>query len=157
MHQSTYLYRNFHSVHHRLYVPYAFGALYNHPVEGFLLDTAGAAFASYMAGLSTREEILLFAISSFKTVDDHCGYKIPWDPFQIIWGNNAECWFADKHGFTGIRELKQAAQTTIFTISSLASRKTSHSPFSHTGLPVSPSPLASSYNSGTGIASSAHA
>lgn len=92
MHQSTYLYRNFHSVHHRLYVPYAFGALYNHPVEGFLLDTAGAAFASYMAGLSTREEILLFAISSFKTVDDHCGYKIPWDPFQIIWGNNAECW-----------------------------------------------------------------
>lgn len=33
-HESRWLYRNFHSHHHRLYVPYAFGALYNHPVEG---------------------------------------------------------------------------------------------------------------------------
>merc|ERR1712226_313352 len=36
-----FLHRLFHTVHHRLYVPYAFGALYNHPVEGFLLDTLG--------------------------------------------------------------------------------------------------------------------
>lgn len=33
-HESRFLYRHFHSHHHRLYVPYAFGALYNHPFEG---------------------------------------------------------------------------------------------------------------------------
>jgi hypothetical protein len=33
-HESRFLYKHFHSHHHRLYVPYAFGALYNHPLEG---------------------------------------------------------------------------------------------------------------------------
>ncbi len=30
-HRNKFLYRHFHSVHHELTVPYAFGALYNHP------------------------------------------------------------------------------------------------------------------------------
>jgi Fatty acid hydroxylase superfamily len=41
-HESRFLYRNFHSHHHRLYVPYAFGALYNHPLEG---EPGGALLA----------------------------------------------------------------------------------------------------------------
>jgi sphinganine C4-monooxygenase len=79
----------FHSRHHRLYVPYAYGALYNHPVEGFLLDTLGSGVAYLVMGLTTRQSILFFGISSAKTVDDHCGYKLPWDPFQRISSNNA--------------------------------------------------------------------
>ena len=47
MHEVRFLYRHLHSHHHRLYVPYAFGALYNHPLEGLLLDTAGAALAQH--------------------------------------------------------------------------------------------------------------
>lgn len=62
-----------HSWHHRLYVPYAFGALYNHPLEGFTLDTVGAMVAHTLAGLTTRQAILFFAVSTAKTVDDHCG------------------------------------------------------------------------------------
>ncbi|OBZ66389.1 Sphingolipid C4-hydroxylase SUR2 [Grifola frondosa] len=72
MHMNTWLYKKFHSVHHRLYVPYAFGALYNHPLEGFLLDTCGAGIAEAL------------------TVDDHCGYKLPWDPLQFMSPNNAD-------------------------------------------------------------------
>ena len=90
MHVNTYLYKKIHSYHHRLYVPYAFGALYNHPLEGFLLDTCGAALAEWIACLSTREAILLFAVSTLKTVDDHCGYKLPWDPLQLASPNNAD-------------------------------------------------------------------
>ncbi|KAK1807080.1 Sphingolipid C4-hydroxylase sur2, partial [Friedmanniomyces endolithicus] len=45
MHMNKYLYTAIHSRHHRLYVPYAYGALYNHPVEGFFLDTLGAGLA----------------------------------------------------------------------------------------------------------------
>ncbi|GAA5920670.1 hypothetical protein JCM1841_002886 [Sporobolomyces salmonicolor] len=89
-HQVTFLYRTIHSWHHRLYVPYAFGALYNHPVEGFVLDTCGAALAHTLAGLTTRQAILFFFISTAKTVDDHCGYAFPWDPLQHLFGNNAD-------------------------------------------------------------------
>lgn len=79
----------FHSRHHRLYVPYAYGALYNHPFEGFLLDTLGASIAYKVAGMNTRQGMAFFTGSTFKTVDDHCGYALPWDPLQHITSNNA--------------------------------------------------------------------
>ncbi|KAJ7281828.1 sphingosine hydroxylase [Mycena rebaudengoi] len=90
MHVNKFLYRHFHSWHHRLYVPYAFGALYNHPVEGFVLDSLGAVIAEALSGMTTRQAAFLFTISTLKTVDDHCGYRLPFDPFQIVSGNNAD-------------------------------------------------------------------
>lgn len=90
MHQSRFLYKHLHSVHHRLYVPYAFGALYNHPIEGFLLDTLGALLSETIAGLSIRQAMLFFVVSTCKTVDDHCGYSLPFDPLQLLSGNTAD-------------------------------------------------------------------
>ncbi|EDK42542.1 protein SUR2 [Lodderomyces elongisporus NRRL YB-4239] len=89
MHVNKTLYRRFHSRHHRLYVPFAFGALYNDPLEGFLLDTLGSGIASIVAGLSHREQIVLYTFATLKTVDDHCGYRLPYDIFQIIFPNNS--------------------------------------------------------------------
>jgi len=89
MHMNKWLYTTLHSRHHRLYVPYAYGALYNHPVEGFLLDTVGAGLAYKLSLLTMRQGMLFFAFSSMKTVDDHCGYALPWDPLQHMSGNNA--------------------------------------------------------------------
>lgn len=89
MHLNRFLYRHLHAVHHRLYVPYAFGALYNSLIEGFLLDTLGTGVAHLATGLSSREAIILYTFSTMKTVDDHCGYALPWDPFQIFFPNNA--------------------------------------------------------------------
>lgn len=89
MHTSPYLYRTFHSRHHSLYVPYAYGALYNHPFEGFLLDSLGTAIAYKAAGMYIREAMVLFCFATFKTVDDHCGYKLPYDPFQQLFPNNS--------------------------------------------------------------------
>ena len=79
----------FHSRHHRLYVPYAFGALYNHPFEGFLLDTLGASIAYKLSFMTARQGMWFFTCSTIKTVDDHCGYALPWDPLQHITSNNA--------------------------------------------------------------------
>ncbi|TKA55852.1 hypothetical protein B0A55_12665, partial [Friedmanniomyces simplex] len=89
MHMNKYLYTTFHSRHHRLYVPYAYGALYNHPFEGFLLDTLGAGLAYLLTGMTCRQSMWFFTLSTIKTVDDHCGYAIPWDPLQHLTGNNA--------------------------------------------------------------------
>lgn len=100
---NTFLYKKLHSVHHRLYVPYAFGALYNHPLEGFLLDTIGAVIAETLAHMSIREAMLLFVVSSLKTVDDHCGYCLPWDPLQMFSGNTAD--YHDIHHQVCVRSL----------------------------------------------------
>lgn len=78
-----------HARHHRLYVPYAYGALYNHPVEGFLLDTAGASLAYKFSLMSPRMGMWFFVCSTIKTVDDHCGYDFPFDPLQHMTSNNS--------------------------------------------------------------------
>ncbi|CAO3658872.1 unnamed protein product [Umbelopsis ramanniana] len=87
-HQNKFLYKHVHSHHHRLYVTYAFGALYNHPVEGFLLDSVGATLAFSVSGMSPRMGLVFFTFATLKTVDDHCGYAFPWDPLQLLFGNN---------------------------------------------------------------------
>ena len=90
MHMNRFLYRTLHSWHHRLHVPYSFGALYNHPIEGFILDSCGAVLAERAMGMSLRQATLLFTIATFKTVDDHCGYSLPFDPLQWFTSNNAD-------------------------------------------------------------------
>ncbi|KAG8624490.1 hypothetical protein KVT40_007557 [Elsinoe batatas] len=89
MHLNKWLYTQFHSRHHRLYVPYAYGALYNHPVEGFILDTLGAGVAYLLTGMTCRQAMWFFTCSTIKTVDDHCGYALPFDPLQHLTSNNA--------------------------------------------------------------------
>jgi sphinganine C4-monooxygenase len=89
MHMNKWLYTTFHARHHRLYVPYAYGALYNHPFEGFLLDTCGAGIAYLLTGMTCRQSMWFFTMSTIKTVDDHCGYAFPWDPLQHVTSNNA--------------------------------------------------------------------
>ncbi|KAN0061623.1 Sphingolipid C4-hydroxylase sur2 [Thecaphora frezii] len=103
-HESRWLYRNFHSHHHRLYVPYAFGALYNHPVEGLLLDSAGGALSHALALMTVRQGIVLFTFSTLKTVADHGGYAFPWylDPLHLVFPNNAE-YHDVHHQMTGLK------------------------------------------------------
>lgn len=70
-------------------MPYAYGALYNHPVEGFMLDTLGSGVAYLATFMTTRQGLVFFTASMIKTVDDHCGYAFPWDPLQHFTSNNA--------------------------------------------------------------------
>jgi sphinganine C4-monooxygenase len=89
MHHNKFLYRHIHSQHHRLVVPYAFGALYNHPIEGLLLDTIGGALSFLLSGMSPRASIFFFSFATIKTVDDHCGLWLPGNLFHILFRNNS--------------------------------------------------------------------
>ncbi|THU63432.1 hypothetical protein C4D60_Mb01t15680 [Musa balbisiana] len=71
----------FHSQHHRLVVPYAVGALYNHPLEGFLLDTLGGAISFLISGMTPRTSVFFFCFAVMKTIDDHCGLWLPGNIF----------------------------------------------------------------------------
>ncbi|KAE9618338.1 hypothetical protein Lal_00047803 [Lupinus albus] len=88
MHQNKFLYRHVHSQHHRLVVPYAVGALYNHPIEGLLLDTVGGAISYLVSGMTARTAVVFFCFAVVKTVDDHCGLWLPGNIFHLLFQNN---------------------------------------------------------------------
>lgn len=58
-------------------------------MEGFFLDTLGAGVAYLVSGMTPRQGMCFFVGSTLKTVDDHCGYALPWDPLQHLTSNNA--------------------------------------------------------------------
>lgn len=89
MHHNKFLYRHIHSQHHRLVVPYAFGALYNHPLEGLILDTVGGALSFLVSGMSPGASIFFFSFATLKTIDDHCGLWLPGNLFHLFFGNNS--------------------------------------------------------------------
>jgi sphinganine C4-monooxygenase len=89
MHESKTLYNAIHSHHHRLIVCYAYGALYNHPLEALLLDTVGGVVTFYASGISCRTGVTFFAFASIKTVLDHSGYRFPVNLLHDVFPNNA--------------------------------------------------------------------
>eukprot|EP00878_Enallax_costatus_P004983 GHUV01005240.1.p1 GENE.GHUV01005240.1~~GHUV01005240.1.p1 ORF type:complete len:272 (+),score=58.96 GHUV01005240.1:369-1184(+) len=89
MHESKALYNAIHSHHHRMIICYAYGALFNHPLEALLLDTVGGVVSFYASGISCRGSVAFFTFSTVKTVLDHSGYRFPVNPLHDVFPNNA--------------------------------------------------------------------
>jgi sphinganine C4-monooxygenase len=81
-HRNKFLYRNFHAVHHEVTAPYAFAALYNHPIEGLLMDTVSGGLPILILDMHPWTATLFTSFATMKTVHDHCGYVLPWDPWH---------------------------------------------------------------------------
>ena len=94
-HVNRFLYRHLHSWHHEVYAPYCFSGQFNHPIEGFLLDNLSGAIPLFFFKLHPYVACAIFTMATTKNVSDHCGYKIWFDPWQRISGNNTA--FHDSH------------------------------------------------------------
>ncbi|KAK4751937.1 hypothetical protein SAY87_020735 [Trapa incisa] len=102
MHHNKFLYRHIHSQHHKLVVTYAIGALYNHPLEGLLLDTVGGAISFLVSGMSARTSVYFFCFATIKTIDDHCGLWLPGNIFHMFFKNNT-AYHDVHHQFQGLK------------------------------------------------------
>ena len=71
-------------MHHNIYVPYAYGAFYNHPLETIPIDMILFPICIAIAKLDNRQAAIFGAIWTFKTVVDHCGYDLPYNPCNIV-------------------------------------------------------------------------
>ncbi|KAI4194292.1 MAG: hypothetical protein LQ348_002677 [Seirophora lacunosa] len=94
-HVNRTLYRLVHAQHHRLYVSYAYGAVYAHWLETLFLDILSFVLAGEIARLSPRQSMLFASAATVKTISDHCGYIFPWDPLRFLNANGAR--FHDLH------------------------------------------------------------
>ncbi|KAJ0975305.1 hypothetical protein J5N97_017270 [Dioscorea zingiberensis] len=88
LHANKFLYKHVHSTHHALVVPYVYGALYGHPLEGLFLDIIGSALAFLFSGMTPRTSIYFFSFSTIKGLDLHCALYFPWNPLQAFFPNN---------------------------------------------------------------------
>lgn len=64
-------------------------------MEAFVFDTIGTIGSIAIAQLTTRQAMWFVTLSTMKSLDDHCGYKLPWDPFQWLGEQDTE--FHDIH------------------------------------------------------------
>uniref|UniRef100_A0A7S0RXB2 Fatty acid hydroxylase domain-containing protein n=1 Tax=Chlamydomonas leiostraca TaxID=1034604 RepID=A0A7S0RXB2_9CHLO len=111
VHVNTWLYKHIHSVHHQLLITYAYGALYNNPIEAILLDTCGAGVAMYVSGMTCKMATAFFAFSTIKTVVDHSNYRFPLNPLHDLFPNSAA--YHDVHH--DIRGIKKNFSQPFFT------------------------------------------
>ncbi len=102
MHTYPFLYKHCHSTHHQLWYPYAFGALYNHPLEALLLDTLGASVAMFSLNMTCHLAVAFFCFSTTKTVLDHCNYRFPINPLHDVFPNSA-AYHDVHHDFHGLK------------------------------------------------------
>jgi len=70
MHKIPFLYKNFHKEHHRLHIPYSYGALYNSTFEAGLTSSM-MLYGFYLLGISFPEFIAVTALANIATVLDH--------------------------------------------------------------------------------------
>ena len=110
-HTNTWLYKHVHSVHHQLNHVYAYGALYNSPVEALLLDVLGGLVTFLAASLTCDTATLLFCFATCKTVLDHCGYRFPINPLHDLFPNSSA--YHDVHHDT--RYIKRNFSQPFFT------------------------------------------
>ncbi|KAM0908941.1 hypothetical protein ACQ4PT_015125 [Festuca glaucescens] len=91
-HRNRFIYRHLHSWHHRIVVPYAFGAIYGHPLEALIADTAGGSLAILASGLPSSPPgatAVFLTLCTVQGIDNHCGLCLLPRGLRSVWNGAA--------------------------------------------------------------------
>jgi len=116
MHKTPWAYKHIHATHHRIVSPYAFAALYVHPIESIMLDGVSGMLACTVSGLTSHSVLcsVFLCLSTAKTVSDHSGLDLPYDPFMVLFRNNSQ--YHELHHSVGKGRGKMHLSQPWFTV-----------------------------------------
>ncbi|XP_060951090.1 cholesterol 25-hydroxylase-like protein [Limanda limanda] len=82
-HKVTWLYRNFHKVHHTFSSTSALTAEFSGAWETLSLGVFAAATPALL-GCHPLTELVFFLVNMWLSVEDHCGYDLPWATHRLV-------------------------------------------------------------------------
>ena len=83
LHESRWLFRKVHSIHHRIMTPWAITGHYMHPVEYLLTGTLMLA-GPLLVGCHVVTLYLWIIIRQWEAAEGHAGYDFPWSPSHLM-------------------------------------------------------------------------
>ena len=98
---TRWLYKHVHTVHHRIFAPWAIAGGYFHPVE-YTLITFVALIGPLLAGAHVVTIWMWAVFRQWEAAEGHSGYELPWNPTRWLPGYEGPA-FHDFHhaGFVG--------------------------------------------------------
>lgn len=85
LHQG-WLFKRIHSVHHRIYTPWAITGHYMHPAE-FVLTGSLMILGPLLLGSHLTTIFAWIVVRQWEAAEGHCGYAMPWSPSRLIPGS----------------------------------------------------------------------
>ena len=85
LHQG-WLFKRIHSVHHRIYTPWAITGHYMHPVE-FVLTGSLMIAGPVLLGSHLATILAWVAVRQWEAAEGHSGYDLPWSPSHALPGS----------------------------------------------------------------------
>ncbi|XP_034413963.1 cholesterol 25-hydroxylase-like protein [Cyclopterus lumpus] len=82
-HRVPWLYRTFHKLHHSSSAPSALTTEHSGSMETLSLGFFAAA-NPVLLGLHPLSELVFFLLNIWLSVEDHCGYDLPWAPHRLV-------------------------------------------------------------------------
>lgn len=82
-HKVPWLYRTFHKAHHRYTSTFALSTEHSGAWETLSLGFF-AAVNPFLLGCHPLTELLFFVLNIFLSVEDHCGYNLPWASHRLV-------------------------------------------------------------------------
>jgi sterol desaturase/sphingolipid hydroxylase (fatty acid hydroxylase superfamily) len=83
LHESRWLFKKVHSIHHRIMTPWAITGHYMHPVEYVLTGTV-MLIGPLLVGAHVVTLYIWIVIRQWEAAEGHAGYDFPWSPMHLL-------------------------------------------------------------------------